>query len=177
MNTTVSFRADATAQEKANAKASAKTSLLGTAITATGGAIAGGTVGAIAGFLPCKPSIDKVIEGMHQAGDPIAKDYFKKRNDFFEAVRANADTDKLKQLKNSVDDVYKAIAEKAADLIKTAPDSDLIKTAKEATKSMLRPNKIAKGVTYGIMVALLYNIISSFRKPKAQDHLKKEFHG
>ena len=206
MSMNVTFGAGATAQEKAEAKASAKTSLIGTAITAAGGAMAGGTVGTIASFLPCKPSVEKVIEGMNNSGDSalksLAQDFFDKRANFANIADAKkiadeidrlkgmaepterilaqieALTDRLKELPNpknfeSVKLAYEnakdAVVEKATDLIKNAPDSDLVKAAKEATKSMLRPNKIAKGAIYGVMIALAYNIISSFRKPKEQN--------
>ncbi len=199
MDMNVSFRANAAPQEQAVAKSSAKASLLGTAITATGGAIAGGVIGAAASFLPCQPSVDKVIDEMKLNGDKLAKDYFEKHAEFknielakdisdnleklknlpepIENVRETIDelTSKLKDLpdpknfenaKKTLDDAYNALREKAVDLIKNAPESDIVQTAKKATKSMFRPNRIAKGICYGAMIALAYNIISSFRKPK-----------
>lgn len=176
MGTTVSFRANATPQEKAEAKSSAKASLAGTAIMAGGGAVAGGAIGALASFLPANP-LGKVIEGLDQMGDPFAKDYFRKTKDFFEAQHTDIAPDKLQSLKESAENAYNAVKEKAVDLIKNAPESDLVKSAKKAAKSMARPNRIAKGIGYGVMIALLWNIISSFRKPKAEKQSVKTFQG
>lgn len=176
MSMSVSFKENVTPQEKADAKASAKASLVGTAITAAGGAIVGGVAGTLAGFLPCKPSVDKVIEGMHAQGDGLAKDYFDKIKTFNEeAVKENVSKEKLAELGKDIEKARDVVSQKAADLIKNSPDSDLIKNAKKVTKSMLRPNRIAKGVMLGTMAALLLNIISSYRKPKSQDVNEKSF--
>ena len=207
MGMSVSFGASATPQEKANAKASAKASLATTAITAEAGTVAGGILGGLASFLPANP-LNKVIEGMYNAGDTFAKEYAEKQakfdnadlaqriSDRLESLKKIAKpnqnqldeitnlTDKLKELpdpknlesiKASLEDARKTIEEKAAKLIKNSPDCEIVKTAKKAAKSMMRPERIAKGACYGLMAALLFNIISSFRKPKAENPTKKQF--
>ena len=205
MSTTVSFRANATPQEKAAAKANAKASLANTAITAAGGVIAGGAIGGLVSFLPANP-LDKVIEGMHSAGDSFAKEYVEKKAEFINANAAQKISDRLESLKKvatpnqsqldeitgltdklkdlpdpknldsikaAFENAKKTIEEKAAELIKNSPDCEIVKTAKKAAKSMMRPERIAKGACYGLMAALLLNIISSFRKPKAQSQTQK----
>ncbi len=92
-----------------------------------------------------------------------------------EELKKLPNPEKLEEFKKSYDNACKLAKEKAEELIKNASESDLIKKAKKATKSMNRPNLIASGVRTGIMIALLYNIISSFRKPKEQDPTKKSF--
>lgn len=213
MSITLSFKANATPQETANAKASAKASLLGTAITAGAGAVAGGAIGAVASVLPCKPAVEKVLEGAMKEGDnsglkPLAQDYFDKLSESAKAGRAKLLTEELEKLKTKqdmTDDIKNAIAQyeeelkklpkpekfeelqksmieaykvaegKAKELIQNAGDSDLIKNAKKVTKSMRRPNMIAKGIGIGVIAALLFNIVHSFRKPDTQSENIKSF--
>ena len=138
MSMNVTFGAGATAQEKAEAKASAKTSLIGTAITAAGGTVAGGTVGTIASFLPCKPSVEKVIEGMNNSGDSalksLAQDFFDKRANFANIADAKKIADEIDRLKGMAEPTERILAqiEALTDRLKELPSPKNFESVKLA---------------------------------------------
>lgn len=111
------------------------------------------------------------LEAIQDKGQEVLEEIAKKK----EALKKLPSPEKFEELQKSMAEAYKAAEKKAKELIKNAADSDLIQNAKKATKSMRRPNMIVKGIGTGIIVALLLNIVSSFRKPKSQNENIKSF--